>query len=120
VAALVALFEQLGGELRLSAPVRHIEVDRPGGVVHRVTTDAGATEMFDLVVSNADVHHTYAVLYGGDPRAQRTARRLERLDWSMSLFVLYYGTDRTYENEVVHHTVTWWARARTRARACPA
>lgn len=113
VAALVALFEQLGGEIRLSSPVHRIEVDdSAGGVLHRVTTDAKEREIFDLVVSNADVHHTYAALYQGEPRAQRTARRLQRLDWSMSLFVLYFGTDRTYENEVVHHTVLFGPRYR--------
>jgi phytoene desaturase len=121
VAALVALFEELGGEIRLSSPVHRIDVDGPNGspkgrstgsTVHRVTTDAKEREIFDLVVSNADVHHTYATLYGEDERARRTARKLERLDWSMSLFVLYFGTDRTYENEVAHHTVIFGPRYR--------
>jgi phytoene desaturase len=113
VAALVTLFEELGGELRLSSPVRHVEVESgAGGMVHRVTTDAKEREIFDLVVSNADVHHTYATLYGADARAQRAARKLERLDWSMSLFVLYFGTDRTYENEIAHHTVLFGPRYR--------
>jgi phytoene desaturase len=113
VAALVKLFEDLGGEIRLSSPVRRIDVEQPDGrCVHRVTTAAREGEIFDLVVSNADVHHTYAELYRDDPRAQRTARKLERLDWSMSLFVLYFGTDRTYENDVVHHTVIFGPRYR--------
>jgi phytoene desaturase len=36
--------------------------------------------------------------------AQRTARRLERLEWSMSLFVLYFGTNRVY-GDIAHHNV---------------
>jgi phytoene desaturase len=113
VAALVRLFEDLGGTLRLSAPVHHVAVDRRNGHVHhRVTSDAAAGEPFDLVVSNADVHFTYATLYRDEASAARTQRRLERMDWSMSLFVLYFGTDRTYADEVAHHTVVFGPRYR--------
>ena len=73
VRGLVRLYEELGGELRLLTPVLAIEAPNGNGRgVHRLTTARGS-EDFDLVVSNADVHHTYARLYGGDPRASRTA-----------------------------------------------
>lgn len=104
VRAMVRLFEELGGELRLSSPVERIAVD---GGLHRIGDEA-----FDLVVSNADVHHTYASLYAGHPAAARRARALERKDWSMSLFVLYFGTDRPYRDDVVHHTVVFGPRYR--------
>jgi phytoene desaturase len=113
VAALVKLFEELGGEVRLSSPVRRIEVEAADGrPVHRVTADGEEGEIFDLVVSNADVHHTYDELFRGHPKAGRAARKLERLDWSMSLFVLYFGTDKTYAEDVVHHTVLFGPRYR--------
>jgi phytoene desaturase len=121
VQALVRLFRELGGELRLECPVEHIEArDRSEVAVqgagrrgpgHWVTSRSGGREPFDLVVSNADVHHTYGKLFAGDPRAAVTQRRLERLDWSMSLFVLYFGVDRTYD-DVAHHTVLFGARYR--------
>jgi phytoene desaturase len=41
--------------------------------------------------------------------ADRRTRRLERCDWSMSLFVLYFGTKRAYRN-VAHHTVVFGPR----------
>lgn len=111
VRALVTLFEELGGELRLSSPVHDIRVDKPNGRhIHRVTTDAQSDESFDLVVSNADVHHTYANLFKSHPSAPKTVRRLEKLDWSMSLFVLYFGTDKPYRDDVVHHTVVFGPR----------
>lgn len=111
VRGLVQLYEELGGELRLNSPVRRIELaQRAGRTQHDVFTDARAAEPFDLVASNADLHHTYAKLYAGQPDAERTARRLERLDWSMSLFVLYFGTDRPYD--VAHHTVVFGSRYR--------
>ena len=109
VAGLVALFEDLGGELRLDAPVRSIRVD---GARHLVTTDAHEHEPFDLVVSNADLHHTYARLYADEPAARRQVTKLEKMAWSMSLYVLYFGTDRDYRERVAHHTVVFGPRYR--------
>ncbi|MBM3967535.1 MAG: phytoene desaturase, partial [Planctomycetes bacterium] len=65
VEALVALFQRLGGELRLSNPVDRISVqtDARGRTFHSVCDAHRDTERFDLVVSNADIHHTYAKLY---------------------------------------------------------
>ena len=115
VRALVRVFEELGGRLHLSTPVRSIEVvgeRRPAGrPVHRVTTEGGVRDV-DVVVSNADLHHTYAKLYSDVPEAARMQRKLERMDWSMSLFVLYFGTDRTYKGEIAHHTVIFGPRYR--------
>ncbi len=105
VAGLVKLLGDLGGELRLEAPVRSIRVVDGK---HEVTSDARAAESFDFVVSNADLHHTYDRLY--DDR--RTVKKLERMRWSMSLFVLYFGTDRDYRDQVAHHTVVFGPRYR--------
>ena len=107
VGGLVKLFEELGGELRLSSPVRSIRVVDGR---HLVSTDRLADEPFDIVVSNADLHHTYAKLYAGEADAQPMARKLEKMDWSMSLFVLYFGTDIDYRDEVAHHTVVFGPR----------
>lgn len=109
VAGLVKLLGELGGDLRLSAPVRRIRV---AGGEHLVTTDAHADEAFDLVVSNADLHHTYATLYADTPAAAKTTKRLERMDWSMSLYVLYFGTDLSYRDRIAHHTVVFGPRYR--------
>jgi phytoene desaturase len=37
-------------------------------------------------------------------------RRVERMEWSMSLFVLYFGTDRRYAERVAHHTILFGSR----------
>jgi phytoene desaturase len=110
VGALVRLYQQLGGELRLSCPVYGITVERGVRTRHVVRSAAGCAERFDLVVSNSDLHHTYSKLYAGEPQAVKTARRLERADWSMSLFVLYFGTNRGYD--LAHHTVLFGPRYR--------
>jgi phytoene desaturase len=109
VEGLVRLFGDLGGELRLNAPVRHVRVtDRR----HLVTTDAHEDEPFDLVVSNADLHQTYSRLYADEPVARKRTAKLERMKWSMSLYVLYFGTDLDYRDHVAHHTVVFGPRYR--------
>jgi phytoene desaturase len=108
VQAMARRFVDLGGRLELSTPVRRISVEADGA--HRVCTDAGDAR-FAAVVSNADVHHTYAALYADDPRARPMARRLERMQWSMSLFLIYFGTDRRYDG-LAHHNVIFGPRYR--------
>ena len=109
VAALAGLFQRLGGELRLSTPVQRIAPGERGG--HRVVAPP-VDESFDVVVSNADLHHTYdRLLRGAAPAAEATARRLAAMEWSMSLFVVYFGTDRRYPG-LAHHTVLFGPRYR--------
>ncbi len=111
VAALVKLFTELGGTLHLERPVTGIRVeDLAGGRARHHVTSRHGTEAFDLVVSNADVHATYARLYADEPRARPMTRKLEKADWSMSLFVLYFGTDRSYADDIAHHTVVFGPR----------
>jgi phytoene desaturase len=113
VNGLVKLFTELGGELRLDSPVQSVRVvERDGSPRHLVTTAAHTDEEFDLVVSNADLHATYAKLYAGVPGAARMTKRLEKMDWSMSLYVLYFGTDISYRDQIAHHTVVFGPRYR--------
>jgi len=113
VGGLVKLFGELGGELRLESPVQRVRVvERDGAPRHLVTTAQHEDEEFALVVSNADLHHTYARLYEGVPGAARMTKKLEKMTWSMSLFVLYFGTDIDYRDQIAHHTVVFGPRYR--------
>lgn len=112
VKGLVQLFTDLGGELRLHCPVQRIELRGPlrvGLVKHLLTSSRFDREPFDLVVSNADLGHTYECLYRDVPQALPMARRLRRMKWSMSLFVLYFGTDCCYPG-LAHHTILFGQR----------
>jgi len=64
----------------------------------------GNTISADLVVSNADVGYTYRDLLGSADRTTWTDDRIEGMDYSMSLFVWYFGTNRVYE-DVEHHNI---------------
>jgi phytoene desaturase len=111
VQALVRLFGDLGGELRLSTPVEKVRVlESDGKSVHHITA-LGETERFDLVVSNADLHHTYDKLFADSPGGARMRKKLPKFNWSMSLFVLYFGTDRSYD-DLAHHTIMFGPRYR--------
>ncbi len=113
VDALGALYRDLGGEVKLSSPVSRISVRGRGRRArHVLEARGGAVEDYDAVVSNADLVHTYGVLYRDERAAAKVKRRLSRLAWSMSLFVLYFGTDRRYRDDIAHHTVIFGPRYR--------
>jgi phytoene desaturase len=114
VQALVQLFREMGGELRLNSPVQEVRIESAessGGanIRHRLICGDGKQELFDLVVSNADVQHTYGKIYGQHPAAARRSRRLQAMEWSMSLFVMYFGTNRQYDN-IAHHSIFFGRR----------
>ena len=109
VAALVRLFQELGGTIRFNAEIGKI-ITRDGAVAG-LQTITGREESFDLLVSNADVVHTYDRLLKDEPRAAATARQLGRKKYSMSLFLIYFGTNRKYLN-LQHHNVIFGPRYR--------
>ena len=112
VAGLVRLFEELGGELRLSAEVDEIVIGERSGRAEGVRLKrSGATVRADAVVSNGDVATTYMHLVPSRFRKRNTDRRMRRMRYSMSLFVIYFGTDRRYEN-VAHHEILMGPRYR--------
>ena len=56
------------------------------------------------MVANGDVANTYRKLIKPEHRRKWTDRRLERMRYAMSLFVIYFGTNRTYEH-LPHHAI---------------
>jgi phytoene desaturase len=109
VRALLRLFRELGGEIRLNSEIAEILTN--DGKVSGVVDVRGRTEMFDLVASNADVFHTYDKLLRRDPRFARMRKRLARMNYSMSLFLIYFGTRRKYPN-LLHHNIIFGPRYR--------
>lgn len=111
VDALVRLFTGTGGTLLLDSPVAEIQVDSRTRRATGVRLASGALLEADAVVSNADVATTYLKLIHPRHRRRNTNRRIERLRYSMSLFVLYFGTDRRYDN-IAHHEILMGPRYR--------
>jgi phytoene desaturase len=102
VCALGRLFAELGGVIRLSTPVKQIVTH--GRQVLGVQTGGGERIASDAVVSNADVANTYRQMIPQAARKRMTDRRLESMKYSMSLFVIYFGTRKLYP-ELRHHTI---------------
>lgn len=109
VKALVKLFEDLGGKIYCNAEVQQI-VDE-NKKIKGIQTKSGEFHSFDVVISNADVMHTYDKLLSTSPDAESQRNRLKKMKYSMSLFLIYFGTKKQYP-EMAHHTVLFGPRYR--------
>ncbi|MEY2734407.1 MAG: hypothetical protein RL340_1466 [Gemmatimonadota bacterium] len=111
VDGFVRCFADLGGELRLNATVEEITVDERTGKANGVRLAGGETLTADAVVSNGDVAFTYRQLIAPRWRRKYTDRKIDRMKYSMSLMVIYFGTDRQYE-DIAHHEILMGPRYR--------
>ena len=109
VDGLVRLFRDLGGEVRLECDVDEIKT-RAGRVTGLRARDGWARD-FDVVASNGDVVHTYRHLLRSEPRAKPIAAGLLKRRYSMSLFVIYFGTRRRHPH-LAHHNILFGPRYR--------
>ena len=115
VNGLVKLFQDIGGELKLNSPVESVKIVSSvnefsrNPTQHLLQAQGSEPENYDIVISNADVHHTYSKIYRDVAHASRRSRKLERMEWSMSLFVMYFGTRKRYEH-IAHHTILFGPR----------
>jgi phytoene desaturase len=58
------------------------------------------------VVCNGDVAFTYRHLIPAQYRRKYTNRHIDRMKYSNSLFVIYFGTKRRYlDSELRHHNI---------------
>ena len=103
------LFRDIGGELRLNAPVD--EILTANGRVTGVRLKDGSVIDASYVASNADVVHTYKHLLRTSPAAKKPTRKLERSNHSMSLFLVHFGVRGEYRN-LAHHTILFGNRYR--------
>lgn len=106
VKAMARLFEELGGRIHLNAEIEEILVDDHARRVTGIRLTDGSIHRADSIVSNADVAFTYRNLIPEQHRRKYTNRRIERMKYSMSLFVIYFGTKRQYrEYGLAHHNI---------------
>ena len=107
VEAMARLLGELGGALRLNAEVGQILIEQGRATGVRLTN--GEDLAADVVVCNADVAGAYAGLLPPSARPSYTDRRLARMRYSMSLVVIYFGTDRQYRGDdgpaLAHHDI---------------
>lgn len=102
VTGMTGLIEGQGGAVRCNAAVAAIT--SAGRTATGVRLESGETIPAAIVVSNACSATTYGKLMPQVRRRRWTDRRIARGRYSMSLFVWYFGTRRTYP-DVAHHTI---------------
>lgn len=107
IAGLVKYFEDLGGKIHYNAEID--EILTTGGAVTGIRTRGGNVWECAAVVSNGDVLRTYKDLLRNEGLAASPTRALEKKGYSMSLFLIYFGTDKKYPG-IAHHTVLFGPR----------
>ena len=109
VSGLTRLLGEVGVDVRLNAPVERIEV--ANGRTKGVLLENGSFLESDLVVSNADPATVYTKLIDASARRKHTDASVARKRYSMSLFVGYFGTNKTYPG-LAHHSILLGPRYR--------
>jgi phytoene desaturase len=102
VNGLVKLIEGQGGQIVYNAKVTRIATHerRATGVV----LDNGVSLASEIVVSNADSATTYRELLPQKAAQRWSPGKIARAQYSMSLFVWYFGTSKQFPG-VHHHTI---------------
>jgi phytoene desaturase len=104
VTALVKKFEEMGGQLRVNAPVQRILVEN--GVAKGVELASGEKILADVVVSNADYATTYLKLVDKAHRRINRDVLVKFRKQSMSLMVIYFGYEcRDNDPDLRHHNI---------------
>ncbi|MBA2736829.1 MAG: phytoene desaturase [Acidobacteria bacterium] len=102
VKGLGELYTDIGGKVLLETEVAEITIKN--GRADGVKLKSGELLEADAVVSNADVAFTYLNLIASEHRRKYTDKKVKSMTYSMSLFVIYFGTNRKYEN-MAHHEI---------------
>lgn len=104
VAAFGQLMNELGVKVHLNAEVKEILVE--GRKATGVRMADGTVHKADAVVCNADVGWSYLNLIPAQYRKKNTDKRIKSFKYSMSLFVIYFGTKRRYtDSQLAHHNI---------------
>ncbi|MDZ4771169.1 MAG: phytoene desaturase family protein [Chloroflexota bacterium] len=107
VDGMARLFAEVGGRVHVNAEIDEILVDaRRKDRVTGIRLKDGTVHHADHIVSNADVAFTYRNLIPEQYRPRNSNRRVESMKYSMSLFVIYFGTKRRYlDSGLAHHNI---------------
>ncbi|NGP77327.1 phytoene desaturase [Balneolaceae bacterium YR4-1] len=104
VKAMEKLILEQGGKIHKSAEVDQILIEN--GTAKGIRLKDGTEHKTDKIVSNADVAFTYRHMIPESKRRKYTNRKIERTKYSMSLFVIYFGTKKRYlDSELEHHNI---------------
>jgi phytoene desaturase len=97
IESLIAIAQELGVRFEYNAPVKQIVLkgDRATGII----LQDGSHRIADIIVANADLPYVYSQLL---PDMDEAAR-LERLKYTCSAIMFYWGVDKEYPQLDVHN-----------------
>lgn len=106
--AIVNAFEKLiaeqGGKFHLETEVDEILVKNGKAIGVRLKN--GDILDADVIVANSDVGFTYKNMIDSKHRRKYTDKKIDRTKYSMSLFVIYFGTKKRYlDSGLAHHNI---------------
>jgi prolycopene isomerase len=101
VDAFVDALVRNGGELVLKNEVQSIVVK--DGAAQGVQLADGKEIRSPVVLSNADARHTFDALVGAENLPERFVKRLHRMEPSISMFLVFAGTDLDLRQMGVAH-----------------
>ena len=114
VRALQKLMEEEGIDIRLGVEVDainveyDIDINSPDfewtGVALEGGEEIKREHQRSVVICNADPPHVYRDLIDAEYRPKWKNKKIDALQYSMGLFVLYFGTTKQYP-DVAHHTI---------------
>jgi len=96
------LFTRLGGKIILNSEVERIHISDKSAV-KAVTTKDGQTYEASIVISNAPVAATYMKMIEEKFRKKNSNKRYRKATYSMSVFMIYFGTNRKYSDLHAHN-----------------
>ncbi|MFM7216689.1 MAG: phytoene desaturase family protein [Bacteroidota bacterium] len=104
VNALGKLFLDCGGKVHYNTEVKEIVIRNKRAVGVRLMD--GSVDAADEVVCNSDIAFAMSRLVPQEHRPASAMFRLNTAEYSNSLVVIYFGTDRTYEESpLLHHNL---------------
>jgi len=104
VNAMVKLFKELGGKIKLNTEVNKFIVEKR--VIKGIQLNDGSVHYANEIISNGDVANTYLKLIDEKYRKKYVDDKLKNMKYSMSLFVIYFGTKKRYnDTKLKHHNI---------------
>ncbi|MDA9300842.1 phytoene desaturase family protein, partial [bacterium] len=104
VEGLARLMDEVGIEIITGFDVEQIILDDDNNRVVGIKSSEGTTLETDMVIFNGDPAYAYENLFGGRLDRPLGMKPKAITQYSMGLFVLYFGTEKQFP-EVAHHTI---------------
>lgn len=101
VDALQKLMEESGIDVQLNKTVKKINIE--DGKVKDIELQDGHKVHCDMVVVNSDPAYVYKHLIDKSFQGKWKDKKLEKLHFSQSVFILYFGTNKKYDDVPQHN-----------------